>query len=567
MGEFLQGVNAGQNIAQNNHRQRQQELTNYIKHGMTTDDGGNYVPSQDEYGQNMQATREASVENELIVQREKNAMLSATLNEGSMTRMVTAFTEGNVRDGLTELKRNPSLKRQLEDKGMRNIAPVDWANDSNLWENNPDINISPEDLQDPTVMNQLNRAFIKVQRADGEWGLIPTQNLAQSTGTMGYLSEADKEAMRTRFNEMGQILNGRILTDAEMRMQQAKQELETIKAKSDTSVIKYGMEEMEQFMQQNPNATLTDYHAHIARKQAEAMPEKPMTAMEMEKLRTQQARTGLIEQQTAKLQQGMADAKKDRETKLQGAGWSLSDVTDFSNKVDTGGFTDDDYKKAFEAVKANPTIFKTSVETTRRVGRFTKIANQAVGLATKIQNTNIDMNAYQSLATTLGKFTGIFDSMSATEKKEIDKGTIIDSLSDESLQTLQGSATMLIADYLNLMSGTAVTEKEFNRMLGALGTSKWYDKTAVAVGLGNFAEETIRTAKGEIQSVTNPLDIIQLSSKLDSIRGYKKPTKMDIDSGTPNFSGTKGHVAGTNRAGTGSTQSDEPRPSLGSFGR
>ena len=499
---FLDGVQAGNAKVEQDRRQRQRELTNHVN-GYDVQANGSYQANQ--YGKAVEDSKQQQVDNKLMQLQESHKMLESIANESTMTRMVLDLTDGKVNDALIGLNKNPQLKQKLQSMGLHSMSHVDWSKDKHLWEDNPNVSISDSDLQDPKVKDALDKAFIKTLDKNGKWNLVPTESIVQSTGTMGYLRDEEKSKLRDNFNRMGEVLNGRILTTEEERLQKAKEKLGVTQVENDTRIAELQRGDMEDYLSNHPEATLADYQNYLANSNKSNTPTTPTTKDLIEQEKLKQAR----------LKTEKDSASAEDSTTSDDLSYSNEKRADFKSKFDSSSYSDDDIKYAEKLTKKYPKVYPAlSASAKAKADRIVTLAKMSNKLTDKMTNTanNIDWNtnAVESVKNTVLQVLGT-DTL-----KDKDKAMrAINSIG------LRAEVKSLMADYINLVSGAGVTDVERKDILGTFGISNWNDKESVINGIRGFSNIMLQRARTKAKGVTNPLDMIKYSRELKGLKENK----------------------------------------------
>lgn len=502
MNSFLSGVQAGnqtlqvrQSIKDSDRRERQRELNNRVK-GYEKNEDGAYAPN--DIGLANEATAQTEAENRLVHAEAKAKQLEDITSEMSMTKMIISMADGSVADAQMELNKNPNLKAKLESTGMRNLSQVDWDRDGELWEADPNFELSKSDLEDKELRNTLDKAYFKVQRDDGKWQLVPTKAVYDQSGTKNYIPSKERDRMNKLFNTIGEVLGGRIITTEEERFQKAKLDTATQQLGNDKRIAELQREEMESYLGANPNATLNDY----------INSQKVVTAPSTKELINREK----LKQLKAK---GVNDANKEKEEAIS---YSPAIRAEFDAKRKVGGFTKEDI--AF-AEKLNETLPKNyqplKGEPLKKYNRVLGLAKTSNAIVDKMAKADWDADAVESVSNVI---TNIFSSDNPTmgdankKLKGIQIGTEVRSV---------------LADYINYVSGAGVTDQERQSILNIFGVSAVNDKEALVNGMKTFSNIMRDRSQVSIDSLENPLDII---NHWDDLKGINKHEIGQVTKGT-----------------------------------
>lgn len=527
---FLQGIQVSQNKKAEDRRERQSQLTNLIKGFEIDSNTGQYAPN--ERGQLGLDAQQQQMESKLKYLEEQNQMMQSNFNTDTMTRSVTHLVKGNAKDAQMTIDKNPSLKETLKQKNVHQVAPIDWQNDQELWKNIPNMNIKPEDLQDPAVVAALNTSFSKVQGADGKWRLSSTENLVQSTNTLGYMPSNMSDAVINRFNRAGEILNGRVITNEEQKLKDTQLDSAQSNANLQRADLYMAEEFTTKFFEENPNPTMEQFNAFkVARAGGGGTDYKTMKAMydaELSKMKVDEKKTE------------MTDAKNVDQGTVQFLESLASDMKVTNESLKMGKKIQGDKKMTTEERKET----------------FNKFAmvDGFIGLNKELQNmdvTDTDKNM-------LTKFRDNVAQLAGTDMVPGDREKILRGID---LKTKVGA---MVAKYVKFMSGAAVTEGERAMYMDLAQAGNWSTLEPMKTSMRAFTQSLMDDTEASFNAYRNvyPHDY-QLA--LGDLNKYR--AKVDefgtvndqIDQKPPMANFDPASQPGVNRA--------SGRPSLSSFNK
>jgi len=471
---YLQGYTARTNRDASDRQERQMQLNNLIKGFELNQESGQYEAN--ERGRNAMAVQSEKVNQELMYLREQNKLIGATLNEKSMTEGVTEMVKGNIADGWETIKRNKPLADTLRAKGVHSVAPVDWVNDKEMYEK-VGINVPTEVLQDPITMKALNSAFMKVQGADGTWKLAETANLAKSTGTMQYMKSADRQGMAERFNRIHDIIKGYIPTPLEeeygktsLRAGIAQNSLNELKSSIDINALA-------EWATLNPNKTVDDYIAEHKQTVIDPTKQAEIDDLYIDKAISDNEKVIVDSLPTIKPKEYTSEM------------YSVVKRLEASNK-----------KLGLTAQPAEIKQVRGYVNSTRK---FKKLAEDI---------KHIDRDAFTKARNELLSIKGLSTSLSGTAQEKAKQ--LADRVASLTFKTELGVA---MKEYVKLMSGATVTDKEFGDYMKMVVGGEYSDGSVASVALDSFASSLESGLMNSLEGIrtTNPWFYMNTKSAYD----------------------------------------------------
>ncbi len=217
---FFEGVSAANNTINSDRNERQRILTNKIK-GFELDKASGQFEAN-ERGQKMLDLQNEKLNQELMVQKNRNDTISSILNKDSMQEAITHLATGNAHDANRVINANPILKEKLANNyGIHGIMPVDFENDIDLLRDSG-IELTPEMRNDKQAMLALKSSLYKTVDNNGKQVIRDVQSTIKTTGYLGYADKYTKEGMINRFNQISQVLSGHLVTEKEQTVKDNK---------------------------------------------------------------------------------------------------------------------------------------------------------------------------------------------------------------------------------------------------------------------------------------------------------------------------------------------------------
>ena len=459
---FIQGTQAANQNINTDRAERvegraakQQRLTNLIKGFEIDPSTGQYAPNQ--RGQTALDVQNQQLQQQLSIVTEQNHQIQSVLNKDTMTDTVTTMLKGDVEGGWKKINQNPGLLKMLNSKGMEDLQQVNWMADKELLKDVPALAaLTPEQLQDPQLMNALNSAYFKVKK-NGKWQVNTTESLMKVTGTQQYTDRKTNAGITNRLNRINEILQGKVQTPYERRLKEQQTILALKQNEHNNNIADLTINDMNTFLEENPNATLAQYQAHIAKGD-------PKAAIELEK-----AKIGL---ETARLK--LKEAKAEGTEAVFPRNEFHAAVEDSYKKYDGTGnvFSNDEWSVARNQQGKNKVDATTKRAINDRINLMEGFGKVKEGFE------ELDQNAWEKSKSVFSKYVPA-DWMSLTPEEQ---AKMTKRLKEES--RLGG----YIADYIKMMSGAAVTDSERVTFTDIISSNKFATKDAFLAALSGFRE-------------------------------------------------------------------------------
>ena len=511
---------ANRNEARRNNRDR---LEARVK-GYTINKDGSYSPN--EMGANNEAIAKTKTEIELQRLQAQNIMMNKAMEEfksinntRSMTDGLILASKGNPNTAWETISMNPTLKKTLEDKGITEIATVDWVNDRELYGRIPNLVIDETTLQDPTKIKALNSKFHKV-RKDGKWEISDTEAMIHRTNTKKYLNADERVSLTDSYNIMGQILKGVVKTPQEMEL-----------ARTTTDIAVNENNVMLQWLQDNPTKGVVDYS-------------------NSKKLES-----------AVNIAQSKQDIKNTPSPDIDFSGTTTVINDEIANWDGKGKFKFSDNARN-KVMKQEARLNADNKGNTKVNATTLKIASDKVAVISDLSKANallhkvgtLEKNAMSKASIDIMKYFNRADSNSEDTLKMMTK--------------IDAYTNLGIAKYVKVMSGAAVTNEEREMFINIITGGSYSSGTELATRLDVFLDSIVSELDNTVSTLSNtaPMSMFSIKEKLvtvksDIAKDRIKPTSKDtfVDFiGTTNTSTEQG---GT----TPSTQEKFNRPKMISF--
>jgi hypothetical protein len=437
MSAFTEGVSAGNQSLQVDRQEKQQRLKNYIK-GFELNEQGQYAPN--ERGQTALDLQNQKLQQELMVTQEQNKQIQSIMNKDTIEKAVNQIIAGNASDVSGTIKQNPGLYKIMKDKGVDEVMPVDFTNDTTLLSEIPGMSEAVEIAKTyPEVAEALKRGFFKV-RKNGKWQVNTTESLYKVTGQNQYRSSKSREVAENSLNKIRQVLAGVVSSPTEDSTKQ------TMADSANMSAEALNKQMTEHF--QNGGDWL-GWEQKVAGSKATGTSSASNMIKELE------------------LEEKLKDrALSEKMRKINPTEWKEATLRD-DNLADKEQTIIAKQLQGDNEWKGKPQQDLAGMEGITR--RFIRVTEQLQG---------IDRDAFEKANKIIARLANI----KSYKKRKAELSQI----------RFDTSITAALAEYIKLMSGTAVTESEFDRYNFASQAGDWSTHDAALASLEQFTSGLIQ---------------------------------------------------------------------------
>lgn len=210
-------TNANTARQQENRLRKQQEYTER-QSGFTRDDSGKLAPTELRAAQeDSQKSQLEIMQEQLNAQQQAIAAQQAKFNADGITNILASVVEGNWKDAYKAWNTTPGLKQSIQSAAnldTKEIAPINFS-DPNDVSQLQELGIQTKYLQDPEVQEALQSSLMRVQGHDGNWRVVPVDDIINQTNTYNMFSSQQEKMYDERVQKINGVIKGLSLTQIE----------------------------------------------------------------------------------------------------------------------------------------------------------------------------------------------------------------------------------------------------------------------------------------------------------------------------------------------------------------
>lgn len=509
LASWIQGAEAGE---QDERREQAFRIKNYMN-GFQQNTQGDYVP--DSRGQKTAQLQEEKLNQELMYVKQQNMIMESYANTATMTQATTALIGGKAEDANHMIQQNPILKQKLKDTfGVVALKPIDFTRDVNLLKD-AGINVDPAKFSSE-ALQAFNAGLVKAVDAEGKEYITGTHTIANQTNYLNYLTPSQRTEAEQALRKMANVMQGTIKSQEQEAYDKARLGAATAQMKTTEALSDMKLADLQKYLADNPNASIQDYLQHTAIKK----PMSPKEQLDTYKgiLDVKHKENALVKDKAQLTKTGLSIKKLQAELnkKAQEGKAKKVDLAKYIEKlpeIATKEYNDKNIRTALQIQQA--TKQKLSSADRGKLDRKITLVKGFNDVTKKMMklykggeaDRNVVMQAGQALQKVFG---------SGTVSKEQAKKVL------QSMQ-LEQSAQMLAFNYINLLSGAAVTDEERKKYIKLILGGDYNTAESTLSSISNFTNTLKKNVEDSLLGISSrvPYDFMHL------YHGFKKWEKKE----------------------------------------
>jgi len=488
---LFRAIDASNRANAEERRQQQQDLEASLK-GFDYKDG-RYEPN--ELGL-------ATLENKRLNEQNKVTRNTAiadafsALGSKEIVSPLLDLSEGNILEAWRKVSQNKSMLKAYQDKGIFDMQTIDPIRDANMLKEagiNLDVVNNDEVARDATL-----RGLVKIKGVDGKYNIVPNAQILQAVDIRKYANVDDYDTVMKRMNDINSIFFGRkVLTQQQEHNNSLIEEANALKA---------------QVSSINNKAYLQSIHELVDGGLTGSALIKEIDKLDTSKL----SEADKIKLDTAKVKLEIAEAKRDNLGNLSPTQELAKRKLDKGIAIEERSKKYDPYTFIYETIKEIPTKLNDKGKKVIDRQAYNDMHNYASDIQSRnfgdnksaqAHFTKINIKVKESLA--LAKTASDIIKLTKELDKEQEGTNLVDTAINE-LRTyynqdpskrqidytkLNSRLGKFIASYIKLISGTAASKEEVNRLTTVIAGNKWKTGKNMINTLDTFLESTLDEAK------------------------------------------------------------------------